>query len=211
MKGMNLSGKARHGAADADAADVGAAAHAAHPAALAHVALHHGAPAPQLHDALPGAVCVGELALLVVAAAIAALVDGSLEQPAWAATTSSSGIMGARPTAMCSRYSRVSVMLSGWTGQPGTHTMGMPGTRPPIPPEVVGQPHAAGGISLPWRGFRRRRRRFRPRRTAQARGASRSIQSQVGDRLARGDRFQTTPSSPRPCWFRREWSLRPRE
>ena len=44
--------KSRHGAADADAADVGATADAVHPAALRNVAVDHGTPAPELDDAL---------------------------------------------------------------------------------------------------------------------------------------------------------------
>src|SRR6516164_2541187 len=44
-------GEAGHGAADANAADAGAAADAGHPAALADVALHHRPPAAQLDNA----------------------------------------------------------------------------------------------------------------------------------------------------------------
>src|SRR5919112_6217534 len=44
--------EAGHGAADADATDVRAAADAVDPAALGDVALHHRAPAAQLDDAL---------------------------------------------------------------------------------------------------------------------------------------------------------------
>ena len=76
-----LVGKARHRAADADAADVRAAADARHPAALADVALHDRAPASQLDDAERRAVFVGELRLLVVAAAVAAFVHRLPEQP----------------------------------------------------------------------------------------------------------------------------------
>src|SRR4051794_20746891 len=47
-----LVGEAGHRAADADAADVGTAADAVHPAALADVALHHRPPAAELDDAL---------------------------------------------------------------------------------------------------------------------------------------------------------------
>src|SRR6516164_5725476 len=73
--------KARHGATDANAPDVGAAADAGHPAALAHVAIHDRTPAAALDDALGRAVFGGEIALLVVAGAIAALVYGLAEQP----------------------------------------------------------------------------------------------------------------------------------
>src|SRR5919198_1273894 len=76
-----LVGEPRHGAGDADAADVGAAADAVDPAALGHVALDHRPPAAELHQALGGAVLGGEVALLVVAGPVAALVDGGAEQP----------------------------------------------------------------------------------------------------------------------------------
>src|SRR5580692_9718849 len=45
-----LVGEARHRAADADAADVGATADAAHPAALGHVAFDDRAPAAEFHQ-----------------------------------------------------------------------------------------------------------------------------------------------------------------
>src|SRR6478735_2430837 len=66
---LELVREARHRAADADAPDVGAAAHAVDPAALGHVALHDRAPAAELDQALGLAVLRGEVALLVVAAA----------------------------------------------------------------------------------------------------------------------------------------------
>src|SRR3954469_18185143 len=70
-----------HGAGDADPAHVGTAADPVDPAALGYVALDHGTPAAQLDQALRRAVLVREIALLVVAAAVAALVDGRAEQP----------------------------------------------------------------------------------------------------------------------------------
>lgn len=51
MNGMNLSGKPGI-VRPVDAADVRAAADAAHPPALRHVAVHDRAPAPDLHLAL---------------------------------------------------------------------------------------------------------------------------------------------------------------
>src|SRR6266496_6207330 len=69
-----LVGEAGHRAGDADAAHVGAAAHAVDPASLGHVALDHGTPAAQLDQAARRAVLGGELALLVVARPVAALV-----------------------------------------------------------------------------------------------------------------------------------------
>src|SRR6478672_2861081 len=58
--------EARHCAADADAAYVGAAANTVHPAAFGHVALDHRSPAAELDDALWGPVFGGEVALFVV-------------------------------------------------------------------------------------------------------------------------------------------------
>ena len=78
---LELVREAGHRAADADAADVRAAAHAVDPAALGHVALDDRAPAAELDQALGLAVLGGELALLVVAAAVAALVHGRAEEP----------------------------------------------------------------------------------------------------------------------------------
>src|SRR3984885_14116529 len=74
-----LVGEARHRARDADPAHVGATADAVDPAALGHVALDHGSPAAQLDQALGRVVGAGELALLVVAGPVAALVDGRVE------------------------------------------------------------------------------------------------------------------------------------
>src|SRR3954469_9425762 len=56
-------GEPGHGAADADAADVGTAADAVDPAALADVALHDRAPAALLDDALTRAGRGGEVGL----------------------------------------------------------------------------------------------------------------------------------------------------
>src|SRR5919112_2419624 len=70
-----------HGAADADAAHIRAAADAVEPAPLGDIALDHRAPAPELHDALGRAVLGGEVALLVIAGPVAALVHGHAEQP----------------------------------------------------------------------------------------------------------------------------------
>ena len=67
------------------------------------VAVHDRPPAAELHDALGRAVLGGEIALLVVAGAVAALVHGLAEEPASAAAASSSGIIGARPATWYSR------------------------------------------------------------------------------------------------------------
>src|ERR1700679_2372474 len=74
-EGHKLIREAGHGATDANAAHVGAAAYSGHPAAFGHVAVHDRAPTSQLHDALGGAVHFGEVTLLVVTGSIAALVD----------------------------------------------------------------------------------------------------------------------------------------
>src|SRR5262252_9823897 len=74
-EGHELVGKAGHGAADADAADVGTAADAGHPPALGDVAHDHRTPASELDDALGRAVFVGEIPLLVITGAVASLVD----------------------------------------------------------------------------------------------------------------------------------------
>src|SRR5262249_30645717 len=76
--------EAGHRAADADAANVRAATDAGHPATFRDVAVDDWTPAAQLHDALGGAVVLGKVALLVVAGAIATLVNGLSEEPRWA-------------------------------------------------------------------------------------------------------------------------------
>src|SRR3982750_3664576 len=76
-----LVGEAGHRARDADPADVRAAADAVHPAALGDVAVDDRPPAADLDQALGRVVVQREVALLVVAGAVAALVDGLAEQP----------------------------------------------------------------------------------------------------------------------------------
>src|SRR5487761_421907 len=71
--------ESRHRAGDADAAHVRAAADAVDPAPLGHVALDPRPPAAQLDQALGRAVLGGEVALLVVAGPVTALVDGGAE------------------------------------------------------------------------------------------------------------------------------------
>src|SRR5436190_1855257 len=73
--------KPRHGAGDANAADIRTAADPPHPAALRHVAVHYRTPAADFHQALGGAVFVGEIALLVITGAIASLVNRLAEKP----------------------------------------------------------------------------------------------------------------------------------
>src|SRR5580658_4311724 len=70
-EGHELIRKSRHGASDADAAHIGAAANPAHPAALGYIAVHHWSPAAQLYQALRRSVVGGKVALLVIRTAIA--------------------------------------------------------------------------------------------------------------------------------------------
>ena len=121
-----LVGKPGHGAADADAAHVRAAADSAHPAALAHVALHHRAPASQLHDAW-----LAIRTLRRIPPARNSRRGRSLRAPSgrtarWGAARrrAESSARGRRPCAAGRAASRV--MLSGCTGQPGMQTIGMP-------------------------------------------------------------------------------------
>src|ERR1700677_907837 len=66
-EGHEFVGKAGHGAADTDAANIGAPAYAGHPATFANVTLDHRSPAAQFHGALDVAVLSREFGLLVVA------------------------------------------------------------------------------------------------------------------------------------------------
>src|SRR5919198_2535315 len=74
-------GKSGHGAADTDAAHIGASTDATHPAALGDVAVDHGAPASHLHQTFRGAVFDAEIVLLVVGSAVAAFMNRFAEQP----------------------------------------------------------------------------------------------------------------------------------
>src|ERR1700733_13287559 len=72
-------GETGHGAADANATHVGAATDSRHPPTLWYVAVDHRPPAPESNDAFRRAVFRGEIALLVVAGAIAAFMNRSPE------------------------------------------------------------------------------------------------------------------------------------
>ncbi len=61
---------------------------------------------------------------------------------------SSSSGAGAIPATCIARWRRISVMLSGWAGQPGMQTIGQVQARAPVPAEVVGNPHGAGRVVL---------------------------------------------------------------
>src|SRR5277367_2122724 len=82
-KRHELVRKARHGAADANAADVRAAANSGHPSAFWHVAVDHRPPTTQFHDALRRAIHFGKVALLVIPGAVAAVMHRFAEKPRW--------------------------------------------------------------------------------------------------------------------------------
>src|SRR3984957_1190536 len=75
-EGHELVRETRHGATNTDSADVGAAADSSHPSSFRHVAIHHGTPAPEFHDAFRGAVLLGKISLLVVTGAVATVMYG---------------------------------------------------------------------------------------------------------------------------------------
>ena len=97
-EGHELVREPWHRAADADAADVRAAADSGHPSPLGDVAINHRAPAAELYQALGLAVFAREIGLLVIAAAVASLVHGLPEKPL-RTQLSSSGGTGPSPAA----------------------------------------------------------------------------------------------------------------
>jgi hypothetical protein len=80
-EGHEFVGKAGHGAADTDAANIGAPAYAGHPATFADVTLDHRSPAAQFDDALNIPVLGREFGLLVVATPVTSFVDGLTKKP----------------------------------------------------------------------------------------------------------------------------------
>ena len=141
-----LVGEARHRAADADAADVGAAADAVDPAALGHVALHDRPPAAELDDALRGAVLGGEVGLLVVAGAVAALVHGAAEQPGGpqrVVERDHRRLAGGHVEQVGQRLGQV-VRLDRAAGHADDRDAGL---GLPVPAEVVGHAHRAGRVA----------------------------------------------------------------
>ena len=85
MNGMNLSGKPGMVQPMQMPPTLGQPPMPRHPAALGNVAVDHRSPAADLDDALGRAVFLGEIALLVIAGAVAAFVHGLAEQPCRAA------------------------------------------------------------------------------------------------------------------------------
>ena len=192
-----LVGEARHRAADADAADVGAAADAVDPAPLGDVAVDHRAPAAELHDALGRAVLGGEVALLVVAGPVAALVHGGPEEPL-------------RPQLVVERDHRrlagglveqVEDRLGQVVGvrraaRDAHDRAGPPSTSSPSPGSRA-RPWRRWGCR-PWRGCRRRRRRCpRPARPGPWGPGGRATRWWSSAGRSRG-RCRSRTSSPRP-------------
>src|SRR5208283_5737681 len=70
-----------HLAAYADSANIGTSTYSRHPSALGNIALYDRTPAADLDEAFWRAVFVGEITLLEIACAIAALMHGLLKQP----------------------------------------------------------------------------------------------------------------------------------
>jgi hypothetical protein len=74
-----LVGKPGHRAADTNPANIGTAADPVYPSAFSDIALNDGSPASQFHYALGKSMFVGEIALLIIAAAVTALMDRGAE------------------------------------------------------------------------------------------------------------------------------------
>ena len=146
-EGLELVRKSRHGAPDADAADIGAPADSSHPAALADVALHDRPPASQLDDAEGRAVRVTELTLFVVTTAIAALVHGPLEQPARPEHVIEGDRRGA-PDILMEEIEQGLGEIVGLHRAARQADDGQPAGRTPGPAEIVRQAHGAGRVAL---------------------------------------------------------------
>ncbi len=139
--------KPRHGAADTDSADIGTAANTVHPAALAHIALHHRSPAAQLHDALPRAVFLGEFRLLVVAAAVASFVHRLPEKPRGTERLVQRN-HGRAPGRLIQQVQQRLGHIVGLRGTTRNAHDGNTGAGFPVPAQIVRQPHGAGRIAL---------------------------------------------------------------
>ena len=145
-EGHELVREAGHRAADADAANVGASADAAHPAALGHVAFDDRTPAAQLHETLRRIVFGRELALLVVAAAVASFVNGGAEEPRGPARfveRNHRRAAGGLPEQIQDRLGEV-VGLNRASRDANDR---QPGARLPIPAEIIENAHRPGGIA----------------------------------------------------------------
>src|SRR6478735_10189633 len=135
-----------HGAADADAADVRAAADPVDPPALRDVALDHRSPAAELDDALGRAVLRSEVALFVVPGPVAALVDRRAEQPRrpqLVVQRDHRSLAGDLVQQVDERLAQV-VAVGRAAGDADDREAGL---GLPRPPEVVGDTHGAGRVA----------------------------------------------------------------
>jgi hypothetical protein len=182
---QELVGEARHGAADANAADVRAPAYAGHPAALADIALHHWTPAAELHDATRCAWLRGEFRLLIITAPVATLVHGLAEQPGGAEFLIQRDCRGSarRMVEEIEQHFHEVVRLHRAARHADNR---QPRGGAPAPSEVVRQTHAAGRV--PGHGVDAAVRSAGP-----GRDDSPGLRGQAVDPLARRDRLPRRP------------------
>src|SRR6185437_4580337 len=145
-EGHELVGEAGHGAGHADAADVGTAADAVHPAALGDVAIDHRPPAAELDQAFGRAVLVGEIRLLVVPGPVAALVHGLAEQPGGPQLVVQ-GDDGGHAGDLVEQVGQRLHEVIGLHRAAGDIDHRQPRLRAPAPAQVVGQPHGSGRVA----------------------------------------------------------------
>ena len=141
-----LVGEPRHRAADADPADVRAPADTVDPSALGDVAFHDGPPASELHDALRRPVLGGEVALLVVAGAVAAFVHGRTEQPLRSQRVVERDHRRLAGCLVQQVQDRLREVVGVRRASRDAHDRDA-GLRLPVPAEVVGNSHRAGRVA----------------------------------------------------------------
>ncbi len=177
-------------------AHVGAATDAVDPAPLRHVAVHDRAPAAELDDALRRAVLRGEVALLVVAGSIAALVHRCTEEPLRPQLRRRAGSSGPdRWPGRAGRGSSRRGCRDGSGSRARTRSGCPPSTSSPSPGSRA-RPWRPWGCP-PWRGCRRRWRTCRrPARRAPWGPDGRATRWSSWAGRCR-DRCRTRTSSPR--------------
>src|SRR5215210_5442926 len=147
VDGAELVGEAGHGAADADAAHLHAAAVAVDVAPLGDVALDHGAPTAQLVQALLVAVLPGEDALFVVAGPGAVTVHRLAEQPGRAAQLVELGQRGQAVEEQTHRSRGLDVVLT--DGRAAGHVdHGHAEGAAVVLAQVVHDAHGVGDVAL---------------------------------------------------------------
>ena len=175
---LELVREARHRAADADAADVRAAAHAVDPAALGHVALDDRAPAAELDQALGRGRTRWRTGPARSSRRGRSPRARSCRRATWAAAPRRAG-----SSARCPRPGRAG---RGWSrrgcpGGSGSRARRRSGCPPSTSTTSRGSPAPPSRRwgCPPWRGCRRRWRRCRRRGSPSALGARRSSHSLV--------------------------------